>query len=74
VFGPLPRLHRILVIAGAILLSVGGGVWLAYSLALTLPLRGVLVGLAFGVLIAFALVQDFSRGRQARPVRVIRRR
>ena len=73
-FGPLPRLHRILVITGAILLSVGGGVWLAESLTLALPFRGVLVGLAFGMLIAFALVHDFSRGRQARPVRVIRRR
>lgn len=72
--GPLPRLYRILVIAVAILISVAGGVWLAQHFALALPFRGVLVGLAFGVLIAFALVHDFSRGRQARPVRVIRRR
>jgi hypothetical protein len=67
-------MHRLLVIAGAIVLSVGGGVWLAHSLALALPLRGVLVGLALGVLIAFVLVHDFSRGRQVRPVRVTRRR
>ena len=73
-FGPLPRIYRILVIAGALLLSVGGGVWLADSLALALPFRGVLLGMAFGVIVAFALVHDFSRGRQARPLRIARRR
>jgi hypothetical protein len=74
VFGPLPRIYRILVIAGTVLLSVGGGVWLAHSLALPLPFRGVLVGAVFGVLIAFALVHDFSGGRLARSLRVTRRR
>ncbi len=73
-FGPLPRIYRILVIAGAFLLSVAGGVWLAHSLGLALPFNGVLGGAAFGVLIGFALVHDFSHGQHARPLRVIRRR
>jgi hypothetical protein len=64
VIGPLPRIYRILVIAGVLLLSVAGGLWLAHSLVLDLPFRGLLIGLAFGVLIAFALVHDFSRGRR----------
>jgi hypothetical protein len=71
VFGPLPRIYRVLVIAGAFLLSVAGGVWLAHSLGLA---RGVLVGAAFGGLLGFALVHDFSQGQRARPLRVIRRR
>jgi len=74
VFGPLPRIYRVLVIAGAFLLSVAGGVWLAHSLGLALPFRGVLVGAAFGGLLGFALVHDFSQGQRARPLRVIRRR
>ncbi len=73
-FGPLPRMYRILVIAGALLLCVAGGAWLAYSFALELPFGGVFLGVAFGVLIAFALVHDFSQGRRAGPMRVIRRR
>jgi hypothetical protein len=73
VIGPLPRLYRILVIAGAVLLSVGGGVWLAHSLSLELPFRGVLVGAAFGALIAFAVVHDFSHGGPGRPPRGPRR-
>ena len=73
-FGPLPRMYRILVIVGALLLSVAGGAWLAYSFALELPFGGVLLGVAFGVLIAFALVHDFSHGRRAGPIRFIRHR
>ena len=73
-FGPLPRMYRILVIAGALLLSVAGGAWLAQHLAITLPFRGLLVGAALGLLIAFLLIHDFSAGRQARPLRVSRRR
>jgi hypothetical protein len=73
VIGPLPRIYRNRVIAGTILLFVAGGVWLAHSFALPLPFRGVLVGMAFGALIAFALVHDFSGGRQARSLKVTRR-
>ena len=73
-FGPLPRMYRILVIAGALLLSVAGSAWLAHQLTVPLPFRGLLVGTALGSLIAYLLIHDFSAGRQARPLRVSRRR
>ncbi|HET8960061.1 hypothetical protein [Nocardioides sp.] len=73
-FGPLPRMYRILVIAGALLLSVAGGAWLAHHLPIPLPFRGLLVGAALGWLLAYLLIHDFSAGRQARPLRASRRR
>ncbi len=67
--GPLPQLHRFLIAALVLLLSLGLGLWLAsYH---DLPLGGVGVGLGIGCLIAYLLVHDFRRSRS---VRVIRRR
>lgn len=74
VFGPLPRIYRIIVVAGALVLSVAGGAWLAHSLALPLPFRGLLVGAAVGALVAFVLIHDFSPRRQPGAVRADRRR
>jgi hypothetical protein len=67
--GPLPQLHRFLIAALVLLLSLGLGLWLAsYH---DLPLGGVGVGLGVGCLIAYLLVHD---SRPPRSVRVIRRR
>ena len=68
--GPLPQLHRFLIAAFVLILSVGLGLWLAgYH---DLPLGGVGVGLGVGCLIAYLLVHDVRR--PPRSVRVTRRR
>lgn len=72
--GPLPQLYRLLVITSVILLFTGAGVWLALVLEVPLPFGGVLGGTAAGVLIAFALVHDFSHRAESRPLRLHRRR
>ncbi len=73
-FGPLPQLYRVLVVVGAVLLSIGVGVWLTFAFDLSLPLGGLLLGGAVGIVLAFALVHDFSRRQQPRTVRIHRRR
>lgn len=60
--GPLPPLHRLLVVGLIVLLSLGTGVWLAGYLEL--PVGGIGVGLTAGLLIGFLLVHDF-RGTPA---------
>ncbi len=67
--GPLPQLHRLLIVGVIVLLSLGAGIWLAGHLEL--PLGGVGVGLGAGSLLAFVLVHDF---RGPRTQRVTRRR
>ncbi len=59
--GPLPQLHRVLIAALVLVLSLGGGLWLASYL--DLPLGGVGVGLAAGCLLAYLLVHDFNQRR-----------
>jgi hypothetical protein len=56
--GPLPQLHRFLIAALVLVLSLGAGVWLAAYL--DLPLGGVGVGLGAGCLLAYVLVHDFG--------------
>ena len=73
-FGPLPQLYRFLVVAFAILVFIGGGVWLAHAFDVPLPFGGVLGGTAAGALIAYALVHDFSHRSEPRPLRIHRRR
>ena len=58
VFGPLPRLHRLAVVAGALVLTIATAVWLAAVLDLALPLGGLLVGSAVGLWIAWLMVHD----------------
>lgn len=72
--GPLPQLYRVLVIASAVLIFIGAGIWLAHVFELPLPFGGVGGGTAAGALIAFALVHDFSHHADAKPLRVQRRR
>ncbi len=67
--GPLPQLHRLLIVGLVVLLSLGAGIWLAGHL--DLPLGGIGVGLGAGSLLSFLLVHDF---RTPRAQRVTRRR
>ena len=70
---PLPRLHRILVLAAVLVAAIGGGLLLAYAVpALPLPTGGLLLGSALGLAAGFLLVHDFHPA--PRPVRVQRRR
>lgn len=71
--GPLPQLYRLLVIAAAVLLFIGLGVWLAHSIGVPMPFGGILGGTVAGVLMAYLLVHDFSHQHAARPLRVRRR-
>ncbi len=72
-FGPLPALHRLVLVVGALLVGAGTGFWLGAVPEVPLDLRaGLVAGTAAGIAAAFVLVHDFHH-RQARPVRVRRR-
>jgi hypothetical protein len=67
VLGPLPLLHRALVVGVVLVVGVCSGAWIA----LFSPLRvaapaGALLGAVAGVLAGFAVVHDFSRPRPGR--------
>jgi len=68
--GPLPRLYRSLVATAALVVFIACGIWLARMLPL--PVGGLLLGSAAGVLIAFVLVHDFHQ-RRTQPGRIVRR-
>lgn len=59
--GPLPQLHKVLIVLLMVAVSLGGGVWLAGFL--DLPLGGIGVGVAAGSLLAFLVTRDFTRRR-----------
>ena len=67
--GPLPPLHRLLIVGFVVLIGLGAGIWMAGHF--DLPLGGIGVGLGAGSVLAFVLVHDF-RGPPAE--RVTRRR
>ena len=71
--GPLPALHRFLMVLAALVVGIGIGLWLGAMPDIPLNLRlGLAVGALTGVAAAFVLVHDFHQ-RQARPARVRRR-
>jgi hypothetical protein len=71
VFGPLPQLHRILVILTALTVGVLSGVWLAELVAgPALVVAGIGWGLLAGLLLDYVLLHDFEH--RPRPVRVRR--
>lgn len=71
--GPLPALHRFLLVLAALVTCVGIGFWLGMVPEIPLNLRvTLLAGVAAGVAAAFALVHDFHQGH-VRPARVRRR-
>ncbi len=72
-FGPLPALHRFALVAAALVVCVGIGLWLGAMPELPLNLRaGLLAGAGAGAAAAFVLVHDFH-SRQSGPVRARRR-
>ena len=70
-FGPLPQLHRILVVLTALVVGVLAGVWLAQVIAgPALIAAGIGWGLLAGLLLNYVLLHDFQH--RPRPVRVRR--
>jgi predicted ABC-type sugar transport system permease subunit len=71
VFGPLPKLHRLLVIATALAAGMLSGMWLVEVIGLpTAVPAGIGWGLLAGLLLNYVLLHDFHH--QGRPVRVRR--
>lgn len=68
--GPLPPLHKMVLVAALLLACLGTGVWLAGHF--DLPLGGTGVGLGAGLLLAYVVTHDFDH-RPPRSVRVRRR-
>lgn len=71
VIGPLPRLHRLLVVATALIVGVVSGMWVVNVAGVpALVAAGLGWGLLAGLLLTYLLVHDFDHRPQ--PVRVRR--
>jgi hypothetical protein len=71
-FGPLPVLHRLLVVTLTLLTGIASGAWLAHVTSLPIAVgSGAALGCIAGGMIAYGLVHDFHRPR---PAPVVRRR
>lgn len=71
--GPLPALHRYVLVLAALVVCVGIGLWFGAVPELPLNLRvGLVVGAAAGAAAAFVLVHDFHQ-QQGHAARVRRR-
>lgn len=71
--GPLPALHRFVLVLAALVVCTGIGLWFGVMPEIPLNLSaGLLVGTAAGAAAAFVLVHD-SHQRQTRPARARRR-
>jgi hypothetical protein len=72
-FGPLPTLHKIVLVVAALVVCVGIGLWVGVMPVIPLNVRvGLISGTVVGAVAAFALVHDFHE-HQSRPVRARRR-
>jgi hypothetical protein len=72
VFGPLPPLHRLLVVATALIVGMLSGIWLVHVTEVpALIAAGVGWGLLAGLLLTYVLLHDFHH--RPTPVRVRRR-
>ena len=74
VFGPLPRLHRMLLVAAALAVFVGIGAWLGAEP--TVPVRmagGIAIGAALGLVATFLVLHDFHHRSGYQPLRDRRR-
>ncbi|HQR27347.1 MAG TPA: hypothetical protein PLP61_09935 [Nocardioides sp.] len=70
--GPLPTLYRRLTAVAVLLVCIATGAWLAHSTSVpAVVAAGAAVGALAGMLVAFALLHDFSR--RPAPVRARRR-
>ena len=71
--GPLPALHRFVLVLSALLVGIGIGAWLGVMPVVALNVRlGLLAGGATGLAAAFVLVHDFHE-REHQPARARRR-
>jgi hypothetical protein len=71
--GPLPALHRYLLVVSALVVCVGIGLWFGAVPELPMNLRvGLVTGTVAGAAAAFVLVHDFHQ-RHGRAARVRRR-
>jgi hypothetical protein len=71
--GPLPTLHRFVLVLAALVVCIGIGFWFGAMPEIPLNLRvGLLAGAAAGGAAAFVLVHDFHQ-QQTRPARARRR-
>jgi hypothetical protein len=62
-FGPLPMLHRVVLVIGSLVVWIGLGLW--SGLVPYVPLSvgaGVVLGTVAGVVTAYVLLHDFHRG------------
>jgi len=67
VFGPLPQLHRLLVVVTALVVGVLSGVWLAQLIeGPSLVAAGIGWGLLAGLLLNYVLLHDFHHPRAVR--------
>ncbi len=72
-FGPLPTLHKLVLVLAALVVCAGIGVWVGAMPEIPLNLRvGLMGGTVAGVGAAFVLVHDFHE-RRTRPTRARRR-
>ena len=70
VIGPLPRLHRLIVVAAALIVAIASGAWLAHFSPLTDAVAvGAIWGGLAGIVLAYVLVHDFHAHPHAIRVR-----
>ena len=71
-FGPLPQLHRVLVLLTALVVGVASGAWIVhYSPLPVAAVAGAAWGAVAGLLLSYVLLHDFHH--RPRPVRAHRR-
>lgn len=69
-FGPLPRLYRLLIVVVAVVAFLGAGALVAQLSAVPVPLPlGALLGALAGVAVSWALVHDFHGRPRPQSVR-----
>ena len=72
-FGPLPLLHRFVLVAISLCSGVLAGAWIAHATPLPVAVSmGALAGGLLGLVAAYALVR--TSHAEPRPVRITRRR
>jgi hypothetical protein len=72
-FGPLPLLHRLVLVAISLCSGVLAGAWIAHSTSLPVAVSmGALAGGLLGLVVAYALVH--TSHPEPRPIRITRRR
>ena len=73
-FGPLPVLHKIVLVAGALAVWIGLGAWSGVMPHIPVTLGpGIVLGTIAGVVTAYVLLHDFQRRPRTSHVRGRRR-